>query len=174
MKSTHSSTFNFARKIGSTGLWCLVMGILAGAWAIIAPSSQASAAASGPIPTSVVATVSGMRSDTGKVVAFMFLGSKGFPAKRKRAAHIVRARIKDGRARLDFDGLQPGEYAISMFHDEDGDDRLDLNFIGLPKEGLAISNGEKAGIAYPRYSVARFDVAPGQTRLSVTMLYWLD
>jgi uncharacterized protein (DUF2141 family) len=35
--------------------------------------------------------------------------------------------------------LPPGKYAISLFHDLDGDSEMDKNFIGFPKEPFGFS-----------------------------------
>ena len=47
--------------------------------------------------------------------------------------------------------LPLGEYAISIFHDSNGNGELDTNFIGLPKEPVALSNNAKAKFGPPKY-----------------------
>jgi uncharacterized protein (DUF2141 family) len=37
------------------------------------------------------------------------------------------------------DGLPPGKYALSLFHDLDGDAEMDTNLIGFPKEPFGFS-----------------------------------
>lgn len=54
--------------------------------------------------------------------------------------------------------LLPGEYAVSVFYDVDGDGELDSNFIGIPKEPVATSNNAKAKLGPPKYKDARFDL----------------
>lgn len=39
-----------------------------------------------------------------------------------------------------FTGLAPGDYSVLVMHDENGNGRLDTNFIGIPKEGYGFSN----------------------------------
>jgi uncharacterized protein (DUF2141 family) len=36
------------------------------------------------------------------------------------------------------DAVTPGDYAISVFHDENSNGKLDRNFMGMPKEGVGI------------------------------------
>ena len=39
-----------------------------------------------------------------------------------------------------FDDLQNAQYAIRYFHDENENEELDTNFLGIPKEGIGFSN----------------------------------
>ncbi len=39
-----------------------------------------------------------------------------------------------------FENLAPGEYGISVVHDENENGDLDKNFVGIPKEGFAFGN----------------------------------
>jgi uncharacterized protein (DUF2141 family) len=54
--------------------------------------------------------------------------------------------------------LQPGEYAFSIFYDSNNNGKLDTNFIGIPKEPLALSNGARPKFGPPRYEDAVFQV----------------
>jgi uncharacterized protein (DUF2141 family) len=39
-----------------------------------------------------------------------------------------------------FKNLPPGKYALGVFHDENGNGKLDMNFFGIPKEAYGFSN----------------------------------
>jgi uncharacterized protein (DUF2141 family) len=51
--------------------------------------------------------------------------------------------IIDGRAVCEFPGVTPGTYAISVFHDENSNGKLDTNLLGIPREGVSASNNRK-------------------------------
>lgn len=55
---------------------------------------------------------------------------------------------------LTFKEIPNGVYAISLFHDENSNGRLDKNFLGIPKEGYAFSNNIR-----PTFRVAKFNEA---------------
>lgn len=56
-----------------------------------------------------------------------------------------------------FEGLEQGEYAIKLYHDENSNGELDTNFMGLPSEGYGFSNN--AGRFGPApYEDAKFNV----------------
>lgn len=65
--------------------------------------------------------------------------------------------------------LPSGEIAILVYHDANDNGRIDKNFIGIPREPLAISNNyEPKGP--PNFSRASFNLAPGdEINLSLTM-----
>ena len=52
--------------------------------------------------------------------------------------------------------LAPGEYALSIFYDRNENGELDTNFIGIPKEPVALSNNAKAKFGPPKYKNAVF------------------
>lgn len=55
-----------------------------------------------------------------------------------------------------FTGLAPGEYAIAVHHDENCNDKLDKNVLGVPLEGYCFSNNVKALVAPPKFKSAKF------------------
>jgi uncharacterized protein (DUF2141 family) len=52
--------------------------------------------------------------------------------------------------------LPPGDYALSIFYDANGNDDLDTNFIGIPKEPLGLSNNARPKFGPPKYKDAVF------------------
>ena len=54
--------------------------------------------------------------------------------------------------------LPLGNYALSVFYDQDGDGELKTNFIGMPKEPIALSNNAVAKFGPPKYSDAVFSL----------------
>ena len=65
-----------------------------------------------------------------------------------------RAEIQNGVAQFVFENLEAGDYAVRLYHDENGDDDFNMNFMGIPTEGYGFSNNP-----FPRFRGARFDEA---------------
>jgi len=61
-----------------------------------------------------------------------------------------------GTMTIQIEDLKYGSYAISIFHDENANKKLDKNFIGIPKESYAFSNKAKARFGPPKYETAKF------------------
>ena len=56
-------------------------------------------------------------------------------------------------------GLQPGRYAIRVFHDVDGDGTMSANPFGIPTEPFAFSNNARGAFGPAAWSDAAFEVA---------------
>jgi uncharacterized protein (DUF2141 family) len=66
------------------------------------------------------------------------------------------APINNKKATVTFEGLEKGEYAVSIYHDENLNDKMDTNFMGIPKEDYMASNNEKGFMGPPKYDKAKF------------------
>jgi uncharacterized protein (DUF2141 family) len=111
----------------------------------------------------IVVTIDGLRNAGGNV----FVGLYASPAKFLQGNQTDaqrRVRAGTGPVTVVFDNLPPGTYAVGAFHDENGNDHFDTDFVGLPTEGYALSNGVRAVMAKPTFQQAAFSVgAEGRT-----------
>ncbi|HBC14648.1 MAG TPA: hypothetical protein DC026_02970 [Erythrobacter sp.] len=108
----------------------------------------------------VVVTVVDLRSARGTVLACLTASESDFPdcGDDRLAQHrVVRA---NSRVTIVFHDVPPGEYAISLLHDENGNGKADKTLF-LPKEGFGFSRDAKASFGPPRFSSAAFKVAEG-------------
>ena len=119
-------------------------------------------------PATVDVTVTGIRSTKGALSVCVMPDKSGFPACDKAGTGTKqRIAITGGTMRLRFTGLATRSYAVTAFHDEDGDGKLKTNFIGIPREGVGVS-GKAGGI--PSFSKAAIGIAPGSV-VTLAMRY---
>lgn len=52
--------------------------------------------------------------------------------------------------------LPKGNYAISLYHDANSDNKCNRNFFGIPKEGYGFSNNYKPKLSAPKYKDCQF------------------
>jgi uncharacterized protein (DUF2141 family) len=71
---------------------------------------------------------------------------------------VVIADARDGELVSAELQLPPGEYALSIFHDSNNNGELDTNFMGIPKEPVALSNNARPKFGAPKYKDAVFTV----------------
>lgn len=64
--------------------------------------------------------------------------------------------------------LQPGEYGLALLDDENNNNEMDYNFIGLPKEGFGFSNFYLTGFNRPEFERFKFTVSENRT-VKITM-----
>lgn len=124
--------------------------VLAGIFAMLASSPAAADSA-----CKLIVHASVFRSQAGALVCRLYASGEGFPAK---PTYKVQQRVPiPGReASCEFGGLSPGIYAVALFHDENGNGKLDTNFLGIPSEGVGVSNNKRPLVGPPNWSDAKF------------------
>jgi len=102
-------------------------------------------------------------------VTFLLFDSANTFGDLRDAAKVVKYPL-DGRAAYRIESIPAGEYALLVYYDENGNDRIDKNFIGIPTEPLGFSNQyEPKGP--PSYSRAAFTLPEGETHHFDVKLY---
>ena len=76
--------------------------------------------------------------------------------------------IKDGKATIVFTDVVPGTYAVSLFHDKNGNKQMDFDTNGMPLEMYGISNNVM-NYGPPQWSDAKFEVSSEPVSLTIRM-----
>ena|ERR1700761_6851359 len=124
-----------------------------------------------PRPNTIRVGISRLRSNTGRVVCALYSSPDGFPKKSGRAISQTNTAISDNKAVCEFSGIAPGTYAVSVFHDENSNGKLDTNFMGIPREGVGASNGARGHLGPPKFEDAAFQFSGEHLELNVTIEY---
>jgi uncharacterized protein (DUF2141 family) len=114
-------------------------------------------------------TVRGVRDATGQLRVSLYNDAEGF-RKEDRAVKVITLPAAAGEASIEFAGLPPGRYALMAYHDENGDNKLNLRLGMFPTEGYALSNNPKV-MGPPKFADSAFDVAAPLTRIEMTLAY---
>lgn len=67
-----------------------------------------------------------------------------------------------------FKDLKPGDYAVMITHDENGNGKLDTNVMGMPLEGYGFSNNPQV-MRKPTWDEARFTVAGSDVVIDIDL-----
>ena len=116
-------------------------------------------------------SIDGFRTDKGQAICSLYSSSDGFPKNDKKAIAHATSSITNRHADCDFPGMQPGAYAVSVFHDENSNGRLDTNFLGIPREGVGASNNAKGHFGPPRFHDASVGYSGGHLDLKIVITY---
>ena len=102
--------------------------------------------------------VIGFESDKGQLRIALFNSEETYSDKKEPEEPFIRgfASIKDKRAIWVFENIPFGEHVIIYYHDENGNNKLDKNFLGIPKEKHGFSNNAKGSLGIPDYGKAKF------------------
>jgi uncharacterized protein (DUF2141 family) len=65
----------------------------------------------------------------------------------------------------------PGGYAVSIYHDANGNGHFDQNFLGLPLEGFGFSNNPSTMLGAPKFADARFVAPAGDVTIHIRLRY---
>jgi uncharacterized protein (DUF2141 family) len=115
--------------------------------------------------------IAGLRSDKGQVACALFSSAADFPKRADKAVARTTSAIVNRHAVCDFSGVAPGTYAVSVFHDENSNGKLDTNFMGIPREGVGASNNAKGHFGPPKFEAAAFRFEGGRLELKITIGY---
>lgn len=81
----------------------------------------------------------GVENSTGKIRFGLYNESRAF-RKEAQALKVVEVPAQKGKVSVEFPDLQPGWYAVMVYHDEDMNGRLNLLLGMYPTEGYGLSN----------------------------------
>jgi uncharacterized protein (DUF2141 family) len=115
-------------------------------------------------------TVAGIRNASGLVSAGIFDNAKSFP-NAGQALVSVRLKATPGNFRFTIHNLPPGQYAVTSYHDENGNGRLDFDPTGAPSEGYGVSNDARNPSAPPEFAKAAFELRDQNKSVTVNIIY---
>lgn len=107
---------------------------------------------------SLTVLVTGIRSDEGKLRFALYDSPETFTDNPMLGAAKD---IENGRAKWRLTKLEPGPYALAVYHDENNDDRFNRNFLGVPTEDYGFSNNARPRLRAPAWSRVVFEVKRG-------------
>lgn len=77
--------------------------------------------------------------------------------------------IHDLKCAFVFSSVPYGEYALKIFHDENNNDNLDTNFLGVPKERYGFSNNVRGKFGPPEFEKTIFTLSADTLVINVTV-----
>lgn len=84
----------------------------------------------------------------------------------------LKQQVIDGAVLIAINDIAPGTYGIRICHDEDDNDEMTNNWIGLPKEGFGYSWDKKVRMKEPDFEEYAFTHNGDQdTHVSITLQY---
>jgi acyl-CoA reductase-like NAD-dependent aldehyde dehydrogenase/uncharacterized protein (DUF2141 family) len=105
----------------------------------------------------------------GQIAYLVFAGADGFPDTREKAVRRGFVSVAAGSSLqcMNIGPLPPGRYAVSVYLDENGNHKLDKNWMGIPREPVGASNNPKGHMGAPHFDECAF--AHGQSAQSISI-----
>ena len=104
---------------------------------------------------SLTVKIEGAANDEGKMMIALYDSESNFLEKTFKGST---SQISNKGCTVTFENVPEGIYAVSIFHDENDNDKLDSNFIGIPKEDYGCSNGASGFMGPPKWKDAKFEL----------------
>jgi uncharacterized protein (DUF2141 family) len=117
----------------------------------------------------VIVTISNLKTSSGQMRCAMFRSANGFPREPEKAAHRVIGTISGKTGTCIFSSVSAGSAAISAFHDENGNQKLDLTFGIIPKEGIGWSNNPKVRMKPPSFPQAQIMIGNQPIKVQIKL-----
>ena len=115
--------------------------------------------------------VEGLRSLKGNLLICISRSAAYFPdcSKDPEKRHMV---VPATSAAIPLGDVGPGNYAIAIIHDENGNGKLDT-FAGIPREGVGFSRNPAIRFGAPSFRSAQFTLTASPMRQSIKAKYFL-
>ena len=110
--------------------------------------------------------VDNVGSSDGHVMVAVYDGAAGFL---KRPVAQASAPAHAGRTTLVVKDLAPGDYGFAVYHDANGNGKLDTNPMGIPIEPVAFSNDAQGRMGPPAFDAVSLSVPAAGAAVSVKL-----
>ena len=135
----------------------LVLSLASSLLVAAAATADEAAAPSAPLGTLTVVPV-GLEENRGSVMIKLASSQADFDSE-ETSFRSATVKVENKSAVRVFEDLPHGEYAVKIFQDENENQKLDTNFVGIPKEKFGFSNNviHRFGPSSYEESLFRFD-----------------
>lgn len=116
--------------------------------------------------TTIVVNISDFESNEGKVYVALYDSADTFLSKHLKGAV---SEISALESTVTFEDVENGTYAISVFHDENGNGKLDTGTFGIPSEPVGTSNNATGFFGPPKFEDAKFEVTGKKIELNINL-----
>jgi uncharacterized protein (DUF2141 family) len=110
--------------------------------------------------------VDDVRHGDGKLMLALYDSADTFLKKPVRTLDVPAVA---GGATLQLKDLAPGRYALAVYHDADGNGKMNRNAMGVPSEDYGFSNNALGFMGPPAFDDARFDLPEAGAQLRVSL-----
>lgn len=120
---------------------------------------------------SVTVSVEGFRNQTGDALLTVFAEPDGFPDNPSKVILALSSSIDDKEVVFKFK-LPAGNYAFSVLHDENSNEKMDRTWYGKPTEGFGVSNNPVIRRRAPTFEEAEVTVDKEHIRFEISLIYF--
>lgn len=113
--------------------------------------------------------IKGAKSNDGVIRVLIFDKEDGFPEEPKNAIKALSLPVSNLSAKVTVENLPSGNYAISVFHDEDSDGQIQKNNFGIPLDSYGFSNNPNLYFGPPSFSKCAVQVKNSTVKVEIKL-----
>jgi len=115
---------------------------------------------------SIKIIVTGFKSSDGKVRISVFSTKQNWLKQHEYTTTVL---ISNKQCEWIIENVPYGEYAVSVFHDENSNGVMDTGFMRIPKEPIGFSNNSKPSFGPPKWNAAKLTIKSPRVEIPVKM-----
>jgi len=104
---------------------------------------------------SITLDITFTKFNKGRILVALYNSEESYMEENYKTGEVL---VKDHKAKLIFNSLKKGKYAFSFFHDLNDNNKLDTNFLGIPKEPYGFSNNKKGRFGPPKFNEVALEI----------------
>jgi uncharacterized protein (DUF2141 family) len=108
------------------------------------------------------------RNNDGNIYVSVHNTSNTFPMQAEKS--LTQNMVSGKEKVVIFKKIPYGEYAVAVFHDENGNGKMDTHIFGIPKEGVGASNN-KMGFGPPSFKDSAFILNESEKTITIDVKY---
>ena len=120
----------------------------------------------------ITVKIDGLKGSEGVALVVLYDSAESW-LKVPKAAQAVPAKITGSALSVELKGVKPGTYAISVIHDENKNNELDMRWLPYPKpkEGSGASGDSANSKLAPKWESSKFEVPADGKTINVSVRY---
>lgn len=115
--------------------------------------------------------IENLRNEKGSIKYLVFNSEDGYPDVLKKSLRSGTILASEAAKGIIIENLESGSYSVSVIHDENDNDKLDTNFVGIPKEGFGFSNNPTIYFGPPSFDKSKVEVDK-DTEITIKMKHF--
>lgn len=119
-----------------------------------------------PQKVNLTVDVQNVRIQKGFVYIALFRAGSDFPEGKPTQGKKVEASSQQVSSIF---SVEPGEYAIAVFHDENSNGKMDKKIFGIPKEPYGFSNNFRPKMSAPKFSDCQFKMSNSEKTVRIEL-----
>lgn len=122
--------------------------------------------------SSIELKITNIRNSKGYIRYAIFDNEKHFLSTKTGFIDAGSVNAQKGSIKIKTNNIPDGFYAISVFHDENYNEKVDTNIFGIPTEGFGFSNNPTLYFGPPNYKECLIE-KKSNTKLNIEIKYYL-